>query len=210
MIIVWRPRGIADRDFRRYVHCWERSAEAEVVVDELCDRQQALWWDRVNTIPGRRVVWVQPEFIPFPSLADELDLYQEEEQLVVVLQTYAALFNLGQDRPARWEPDGVSHAFVAFQLGGQRRWTLPRSAKADPWKWLAKNQRAHTYRLPQTYSGNASRGACSRSVLGEVVMSPWGGRGFGRLTTGGANWVDPKRQLETWRGMVEAWERFVK
>jgi len=212
MILVWRPHGIAQRDFRQYVHNWERFTHAageEVVTDQLSDRQQNLQWDRVNITPGRRVVWVRPEFIPYPSFFDELDLYQEDAQLVVVLRAYDGLFNLGKDKPALWEPGSVSHSFAAFQLGGQRRWTLPPSSKVEPWEWLAKTARSNVYRLPQTYSGNRERGACSRSVLGEVVMSPWGPRSFGRLTTGGANWVDPERQLRTWRGMVDGWERFI-
>jgi hypothetical protein len=213
VILVWKPRDISNRDFRQYVHTWERFAHAsgeEVTTDTLTDRQQNLQWDRVNITPGRRILWVHPEFIPWPSLFDELNLYQEDEQLIVTLQSYGALFNLGQDKPAEWEPDGrVSDAFAAFQLGGQRRWTLPPSSKVEPWGWLANTKRSNVYRLPQRYSGNKEIGPRTTSVLGQVVMSPWGGRSFGRLTTGGAHWLEPRRQLESWRYELESWGRFV-
>jgi hypothetical protein len=50
---------------------------------------------------------------------------------------------------------------------------------------------------------------CSRSLVGEVVASPWDISSFGRLVTGEARWFDKGKQLKTWRDLVAGWERFI-
>jgi hypothetical protein len=88
MILIWKPREIARRDFLQYKHCWARLARKwgeEVVSADLTDSEQNSWWDRVNSTPGRFVIWVRPEFVPLPAFSDEVDVYREEGQLIILL-----------------------------------------------------------------------------------------------------------------------------
>lgn len=216
MILLWRDPKIPEFYWEAYAHAWRRAgAEAgeAVLSRRLDDTLIRHEWDLVNTRPGRYTIWVRPEFIPFPSFFDELDLFREENQLVVALQAYDAAFNPNQEVPYKWTPNGVLNSLVVFQLTGQTTVTLPPSTRTDPFVWLSRTSQRYIYKVPQRYAGSKQRGITTRSTLGEVVYSPFGTNqavGFGKLITGGQLVGMKQRQFETWENLLRSWEIWLK
>lgn len=208
MITVWKPANMFDCDFSQYRHGWTGLAAKmrETVVEKPWrpdEIQRA--WDNINVTPGRFVIWVRPEFIPLPAFADELDVYRDENQLIIVQQRYRGVFQLRQKMPSEWTPDGVSPHLVVFQMTGQQKCKLPLFSKCEAWKWLSK-KRSWVLPLKQRWL-DLGGAAATRSVLGDTFVSPWEPDTAGTLVTGDSRWWSPVSQLHAWREQVQAWQK---
>lgn len=201
MIVLWRPAGMSDEHHAYWTWCWRKAAEKqrETITQDTWDGSAVMrQWDRVNTTHGRCVIWARPEFIPSPALFDELDYLRREEQLVVTVSRYSAAFVAGYESPVQWVPKGVDGSLVVFQLSGQSEALLPPSHHQDIWEWLSE-ERPFVYHTPQRFSGDHGLGAwASRSVLGEIVYSPFS------QPPPGAPWTHEK-QLALWHERMKAW-----
>lgn len=208
MIVLFRPRYIADRDMQRVSRAWTKagSGVGEPVMQVPWDDWRREW-DRVNTQNGRFVLFVRPEFIPSPAILDELDVYREEGQLVVALQKYNAAFHFGNDRPYEWQPAGISSAFMCFQLTGQTRHVLPPHSEVDPWEWLVR-PRAWVYRVSQRYAPEGRSVSC----LGTVYPGVWGGSEavIGRLSSGGVRLTSKRVLWQQWSDALDGWNLWLR
>lgn len=209
MLVLWRTPFVPDRDFDRYAHCWHKmggKVGEPVIARELSSHNLDVAWDNVMRTPGRMVAWILPHFLPHPTFFSELDYLLAEKYHIVTLRNYDAVFQPGQDRPCKWEPDGtVSSGLVVFQLNGQRRLKLPSSRTVrDYWEWLAKKNSQSILRLDQHYA----TGPMVCSTLGTLLPDCWAGSDgvFGRFATGDAKWYSKQELRRNYLSRLEAWE----
>ena len=213
MIVVWEI-GIPSARAIEYRHLWTRMAakHGEMVFSLPYSRfNEQREFNRVNHLNQQRAVFVKPNVIPFPSFFDELDYLREQDQLVVTIPKYTATFELGNDQPIKWEPDGLSQDLVVFQIAGQSNFMLPETR--DVWKWLEKSRDGRIYRLPSNYCGSVDRGASVRNNLCEMIYAPFssGSRTtLGKMITGGQKWYSRDKQFKLWDAGMSGWNIWEK
>jgi hypothetical protein len=189
VIVLWRPKECPPADFAQWRHGWTSQAgelKEEVVERPLSDDELRRSWDRLNVTPGRRVVWLRPEFIPLPNFETELEFYYSAKFRIVVQQH-------GQLCPG----------LVVFRLQGPTPYTLPPAGQIDMWQWLARrDSTGAVYRVPQTWLKTDLM--ATRSRLGDLVVSPWD------QAMAGPRWsaLGPD-QLPRWRESVAQWVRWI-
>lgn len=213
MIICFRPPGFRRDWFSRYCHVWKRQAglaKEALVQCELTDDNLAHYWDRVNTTPGRAVIWTDPSFIPHPSFFDELDYYLNEKKRIVALQDYDGVFQPRADVPSVWEPVGVAQFPLIFQLAGQAHLQLPVYAALcqGPWHWLGLSERRSVILVEQYFVGNREV-PLKRSNLGISCPRFWGSgecRSEGQLIFGTDRHVQRTALQADWLERLAAWE----
>lgn len=213
MIIALRPPGMGRHQFTRYCHHWlklgELSKEALIALD-WTDWDIKSEWDRINQTPGRVVIWTTPNFFPRTNFFNELDYFLGEDVRVVTLREYEALYQPGAELPAL-RPGGICRFPIAFQLGGQTKFQLPRFNQLPHGyvKWLVKAPRPTVATMDQYFVGDG-RVPILRSALGDVLPDCWDGRLkiFGRVISGGERVFQAEDIREYWEERMEGCEQW--
>lgn len=208
MIILWDV-GIPSALMAQYGHLWTRAGEKageEVCILPYTPQNERREVKRVNYYHGKRVIFVRPELIPFPSFFEELDYYRAEDQLVVAVKKYNATFKQKQEIPVKWEENGVSNTLLVFQVAGQKEFTVPENE--DIWEWLEKKNRSWVYKIDSSFAGDRYSGISMRNILGSIIYSPFGTgskKAYGKLITGEQRYTSRAKQSALWRAGLEGW-----
>jgi len=155
-----------------------------------------------------RTVWVQPSFIPSPSLFAELDEYASEKFAVVALRSYEVLFQPKQAKPVQLTAVGVSPVFLAVQLYAVPGMTLPLASSGTPWQYMEQKDKAQRKLLVAQRWADMTL----RSPLGTTYLNPWDGEMGcgGRVVGEGFYWYDKAEQRTKWRNAVDAWHLYLR
>lgn len=211
MIYLLKPRGVQDCYYKQALENWTQQAQqwnTPIESMEYTSQELRRIWDSANH-RSDRVVLATPFFIPVPSMWQELDYLQREKQYIVVLQDYMPKWNMGL-KMIGWEPNGVLHDLIVFQLAGQQRQRVPLSSVSPIWTHLEEARQPWIYRVP----GNRPTRWSIRSNLGEVFKDCFSNPTvpvltWGKNVLGRPYFIRKAEVLEQWREAQAGWHLWV-